>query len=59
MVSLDLNLKSVARVSRFRPQNRQLWFGDLSLKITVTVCWFELQNQAGFNLSVAAQNRQR
>jgi hypothetical protein len=29
--------KLVARVSRFIPQNRQLWFGDLSIKITATV----------------------
>jgi hypothetical protein len=25
------------RVFRFEPQNRQLWFSDLDLKITVTV----------------------
>jgi hypothetical protein len=47
------------RVSRFGPQNRQLWFSDLSLKITVTVSWFGLQNQADFGLSVAPQNRRR
>ena len=41
------------------PQNRQLWFGDLGLKITVTVSWFMPQNQVGFGLSVASQNRQR
>jgi hypothetical protein len=41
------------------PQNRQLRFGDLSLKITATVSWFGPQNQAGFGLSVASQNRQR
>jgi hypothetical protein len=34
-------------VSRFGPQNRQLQFGDLNLKITVTVYWFEPQNQVG------------
>jgi hypothetical protein len=28
-------------------------FGDLGLKITATVSWFESQNQAGFGLSVA------
>jgi hypothetical protein len=39
------------------PQNRQLWFGDLGLKITATVSWFGPQNQAGFGLSVAPQNR--
>jgi hypothetical protein len=31
-------------------------FGDLDLKITATVSWFEPQNQAGFGLSVAPQN---
>jgi hypothetical protein len=35
------------------PQNRQLLFGDLGLKITVTVSWFGSQNQADFGLSVA------
>jgi hypothetical protein len=28
------------RVSRFGCQNRQLRFGDLGLKITVTIFWF-------------------
>jgi hypothetical protein len=46
-------------VFRFGPQNRQLWFGDLGLKITVTVSWFGPQNQAGFGLSVAPQNQRR
>jgi hypothetical protein len=32
-------------------------FGDLGLKITATVSWFESQNQADFGLSVASQNR--
>jgi hypothetical protein len=45
------------RVSRFGPQNRQLWFGDLGLKITATVSWFGPQNQVGFGLSVAPQNQ--
>jgi hypothetical protein len=36
--------KPVARVSWFEPQNWQLWFGDLGLKIIVTVSWFGLQN---------------
>jgi hypothetical protein len=45
------------RVSRFEPQNRQLWFGDLDLKLTATVSWFGPQNQAGDDLSVAPQNR--
>jgi hypothetical protein len=47
------------RVFQFGPQNRQLWFGDLGLKITATVSWFDPQNQAGFSLSVAPQNRRR
>jgi hypothetical protein len=41
------------------PKNRQFQFSDLCLKITVTVCWFGPQNQAGFDLSVAPQNRRR
>jgi hypothetical protein len=41
------------------PQNRQLQFGYLGLKITVTVFWFEHQNQAGLTLSIASQNRRR
>jgi hypothetical protein len=45
--------------SRFGPQNRQLWFGDFGLKITATVSWFGSQNQAGFDLLVAPQNRWR
>jgi hypothetical protein len=45
------------RVFRFGPQNRQLRFGDLYLKIIVTVCWFRPQNQADDDLSVAPQNR--
>jgi hypothetical protein len=47
----------VAQVFRFEPQNRQLWFGDLGLKITVTVFWFMPQNQVGYGLSVVPQNR--
>jgi hypothetical protein len=39
------------------PQNRQLWFGDLGLKITAMVSWFVPQNQVGYGLSVAPQNR--
>jgi hypothetical protein len=41
------------------PQNRQLRFGDLGLKITAIVSLFGHQNQAGFDLSVAPQNRWR
>jgi hypothetical protein len=44
-------------VSRFGPQNRQLWFGDLGIKITMSVSWFGPQNQAGYGLSVMPQNR--
>jgi hypothetical protein len=44
---------------RFGPQNRHLRFGDLGLKITATISWFGHQNQAGFGLSVAPQNRWR
>jgi hypothetical protein len=58
-VSSGFVSKPVAQVSRFGPQNRQLRFGDLGLKITVTVSWFETQNQACFSLSVAPQNRWR
>jgi hypothetical protein len=39
------------------PQNRQVQFNDLGLKIIVTVSWFEPQNQAGYGFSVASQNR--
>jgi hypothetical protein len=46
-------------VSWFGPQNRQLWFGDLGIKITATVSWFLPQNQVDFGLSVAPQNRRR
>jgi hypothetical protein len=41
------------------PQNRQLWFGDLVLKITAMVSWFVPQNQADFGLSITPQNRRR
>jgi hypothetical protein len=47
------------RVSWFRPQNWQLRFSDLGIKITATVSWFGPQNHAGFGLSVAPQNRRR
>jgi hypothetical protein len=51
--------KPLGRVSRFGPQNRRLRFGDLGLKITVTVSWFVLQNYAGYGLSVAPQTEGR
>jgi hypothetical protein len=41
-------------VSRFELQNRQLRFGDLCIKVTVTVSWFRVQNQADFDLSVTS-----
>jgi hypothetical protein len=44
-------------VSRFGLQNQQLRFGDLTHKITTTVSWFGPQNQVGYGLSVAPQNR--
>jgi hypothetical protein len=34
-------------------------FGDLGRKITVMVSWFGPQNQVGFGLLVAPQNRRR
>jgi hypothetical protein len=49
----------VARVFRFGPQNRQVRFDDLGLKITTLVSWFGPQNHAGFGLSVASQNQWR
>jgi hypothetical protein len=58
-VSPGLASKLVARVSRFGPQNWQLWFGDLGLKITAMVSWFGPQNQASFGLSVVPQNQRR
>jgi hypothetical protein len=42
---------------RFVPQNRQLTFGDFGLKITAMISWFGSQNQVGFGLLVAPQNR--
>jgi hypothetical protein len=54
-----LTSKPLARVSRFGPQNRQLRFSDLGLKITVTVSWFGTQNHVGFGSLVALQNRRR
>jgi hypothetical protein len=37
----------------------QLRFGDLGVKITATISWFGPQNEAGFGISVAPQNRRR
>jgi hypothetical protein len=36
----------------FGPQNRQLGFDDLGVKITATVSWFRTQNQAGLELKI-------
>jgi hypothetical protein len=47
------------QVSRFGPQNQQLRFGDLGLKITTTVSWFGPQNNAGFGLSIVPRNQWR
>jgi hypothetical protein len=43
-------------VSRFGPQNWQLQFGDLGLKITAMVSWFGPQNKVGYGVSVIPQN---
>jgi hypothetical protein len=53
----DLASKLMVTISLVCPQNWQLRFGDLCLKITATVSSFGSQNQAGFGLSVAPQNR--
>jgi hypothetical protein len=52
-----LTSKPFTRVSRFGPQNWQLRFGDFAHKITMIVSWFGPQNQVGYSLSVAPQNR--
>jgi hypothetical protein len=49
-ISLGLVSKPVARVFRFGPQNWQLWFDDLGLKITAAVSWFGHKKQAGFSV---------
>jgi hypothetical protein len=40
------------------PQNWQLRFDDLSIKITAMVSWLGSQNQANYGLSIASQNQQ-
>jgi hypothetical protein len=59
---LNLASNPMATVSRFWPQNRaqnrQLWFSDLGIKITASVFRFGPENQVGYDLSVAPQNRQ-
>jgi hypothetical protein len=54
---LGLASKPRATISWFGPQNWELRFGDLGLKITVSVSWFGLENHAGYGLSVTSQNR--
>jgi hypothetical protein len=44
MVFFGLSSKPVIQVCRFVPQNRQLRFDDLGLKITATVSLFGPQN---------------
>jgi hypothetical protein len=51
--------KPLGWVFQFGPQNWPLWFGDLGLKITMTVSSFGPQNHVGFSLSVVPQNRWR
>jgi hypothetical protein len=58
-VSIGLASKPAVTVSRFGPQNRQLRFGDLGIKITATVSWFVPQTQVGFGLLVVPQNQRR
>jgi hypothetical protein len=45
-------------ISQFMPQNRQLRFSDLGIKIIMTVSYFGLQNQQGDGLLVVPQNQQ-
>jgi hypothetical protein len=52
-----LRLKPLGQFYPVCPQNRQLGFGDLCLKITSMISCFGLQNQAGYGLSVASENR--
>jgi hypothetical protein len=55
--SCCLASKPLARLFQFGPQNRQLRFSDLAHKIIVTVSLFGTQNQVGYGLSVAPENR--
>jgi hypothetical protein len=55
---LGLGLKNkVVQSFLVWPSKSAALIGDLSLKITMTISWFEPQNQVGFGLSVAPQNR--
>jgi hypothetical protein len=51
-----LTSKPLGLVSRFGPQNQQLQFSNLGIKIIAMVSWFGPQNEAGYGLSVAPQN---
>jgi hypothetical protein len=51
-----LTSKTLGWISRFKPQNWQLWFDDF--KITMMISWFGYQNHAGYDLSITPQNRQ-
>jgi hypothetical protein len=53
----DLTSKPLGQVFHFGPQNQQLRFGDLGLKMTARVFWFGCQNHAGYGLLVVPQNR--
>jgi hypothetical protein len=55
-VSDGLTSKPVVTVFRLVPQNRQLQFGNLGLKIAAMFSWFGPQNQEGFDLLIAPQN---
>jgi hypothetical protein len=54
MVSPGLSSKPWLRVFWFGPQNRQLRFGDLGLKITAMIFLFVPQNQIGDDLLVVS-----
>jgi hypothetical protein len=55
-VSSGLALKPAVTFFQFGPQNWQLRFGDLGLKITAMISWFGPQNHAGYGLPAAPQN---
>jgi hypothetical protein len=56
-VSPDLASKLVVKGFLVWALKPTAQFGDLGLKITMTVSWFAPQNQASYGLSVAPQNR--
>jgi hypothetical protein len=61
MATVSTGLASKSMVGfMVEPQNQGVGrFPGLGLKITATVSWFMSQNQVGFSLSVAPQNRRR